>query len=549
MTGMITDLSIFWDSVITYSFKSMQMKKLILIILYAFISLSIRAQVEQLIIETYYVTDENDATDIDGGGVEAGAVTYRLFLDLAEGNKLKSIYGSPNHPLKFATTTKFFNNTYRDRSFGYQINKSNLDNNTVAIDTWLTMGFASNLNFGVPKTVDNDGSIVGGVNNDGGSELIAGGLLVNADSRAGISLTQADGLINSPYNVSGFFDIDFVGENGDDSTIFSSLSGKFSFTSHSARLINNLGISGIENDNLILIAQLTTTGELSYEINVEIERADGSIVNYVANDLSAGADTFYNKWLKYPLSCGCTDPNFLEFDKAATCDNGSCATPVIFGCMDPASCNYDPNANRNVPELCCYNSECALELGIICPGTVYGCTDPNSLNYNPKATATSDIDTCCYTGGCMDSHYLEYNPDACYDDGSYCKTLIIPGCMELEACNYNPFATVSDPDYCVFGCDQNNVGLDGKMAEEEANKLVLYPNPVRDVLYVDVMTDASVFYYAIYDIFGKRMAHGCEYGINGSKAIDLKSLPDGIYLFEIHAGEEYVTKKIIKQCL
>jgi hypothetical protein len=524
------------------------MKKLILILLHSFMCLLVHAQVEQLIIETYYIADNKDASDTTGGGVAAGSVTYRLFLDLVAGNKLKSIYGSPNHPLKFASTERFFNNSYRDKSFGYQINKNNLDNNTVALDTWLTMGFASHLNYGVPKNDDDDGSIVGGTNNDGGSGLVEGGLLINTAPAIGIPLTQADGLVVSPINTSGFFNIGFLAENGDDSTIFGSLATKNTFMSYSGKLMHNLGIEGINNENKILIAQLTTSGELSFEINVEIEKADGSIVNYVSNESVAGVDTFYSKWLKYPLSCGCTDPSFLEFDKAATCDNGSCLTPVIFGCTDPLACNYDPNANRNLPELCCYNSQCALLLDIVCPGTVYGCTDPNSLNYNPAATTTSDLDTCCYVGGCMDDRYLEYNPDACFDDGSYCKVLKIPGCMDRAACNYNPFATVPQPEDCIYGCSEMKSSANWMNAEPTNDEIKVYPNPVSDFLKVEIGQMNTSVNYSIYDVFGKAIVQNSKSVFNQSiNFIDVKSFPDGIYLLEIHANGTHITRKIVKQ--
>ena len=56
------------------------------------------AQLEKVIIEKYYVSDANDATDVDGGGVPVGSTTYRIYLDLKPGTVLKRIYGDANHP-------------------------------------------------------------------------------------------------------------------------------------------------------------------------------------------------------------------------------------------------------------------------------------------------------------------------------------------------------------------------------------------------------------------------------------------------------------------
>jgi hypothetical protein len=46
------------------------------------------------------------------------------------------------------------------------------------------------------------------------------------------------------------------------------------------------GVAGVDslNSNTLLIAQITTKGQLSYELNLMLRKADGSIVNYVAKD-------------------------------------------------------------------------------------------------------------------------------------------------------------------------------------------------------------------------------------------------------------------------
>lgn len=54
-----------------------------------------------------------------------------------------------------------------------------------------------------------------------------------------------------------------------------------------------------------------------------------------------------------PEVLGCTDPNSLNYNAAATKDDGSCI-PVIFGCTDPASSNYNPGANTD-DGSCVYN--------------------------------------------------------------------------------------------------------------------------------------------------------------------------------------------------
>ncbi|MFM2190564.1 MAG: hypothetical protein RL491_950, partial [Bacteroidota bacterium] len=101
------------------------------------------AQVTNVIVEKYYVSDVNDSTDTLGNIMLApGSATYRVFVELATGSKLKSVYGDSNHPLMIQSTESFYNNTDRPNAvFGYQMNKNWFDDNaTIALDSWLTLG-------------------------------------------------------------------------------------------------------------------------------------------------------------------------------------------------------------------------------------------------------------------------------------------------------------------------------------------------------------------------------------------------------------------------
>ena len=65
---------------------------------------SVKAQVENVIVETYYIADNNDIADTIGGQLDAGYITYRIYIDLKEGTVLKKVYGDQYHPLNFKTT-------------------------------------------------------------------------------------------------------------------------------------------------------------------------------------------------------------------------------------------------------------------------------------------------------------------------------------------------------------------------------------------------------------------------------------------------------------
>ncbi len=324
-------------------------------------------QLEKVIVERYYVSDANDATDITGGGLPEGSVTYRIYVDLAPGTLLKSIFGDAQHPFTISSSEVFHNNASDGQSFAKDFLRNRYLENTVALDTWLTLGQTAkqgpNTYYGVLKDQDTDGSFIGGNNNDGGSAAIASGLLINADPSCGLALTLADGMdtLNSaPTNWFSNGVLDFL--SGNDSTMFGSLVPNTSFYSESFSLSCS-GVTGVIPDsNQVIIAQLTTMGEMTFQINLEVEYLVDdvpTIFHYVGTNEIANENEVYNPYLSYPYACGCNDPNYLEFDPTVICyEEGACATPVVLGCMDTLACNYDPDVNLNVSELCCYPGWC-----------------------------------------------------------------------------------------------------------------------------------------------------------------------------------------------
>jgi hypothetical protein len=115
---------------------------------------------------------------------------------------------------------------------------------------------------GIQKSEDTDGSVVGGIHNDGGSESVPGGLLVNDDAIAGIPLTTADGLV--PFIPSEITSLGLdLGVFGDQNAgpAFSATNGGWTVLG---------GFSGLNEDNKVLIAQITTDGELTCLLNFSI---------------------------------------------------------------------------------------------------------------------------------------------------------------------------------------------------------------------------------------------------------------------------------------
>ena len=226
---------------------------------------------ENIIVEKYYVSNASDAT-ASVGTLPVGSVTYRVFVDMLPGYKFQAIYGVAGHELRIETNTAFFNNEDRGKKIP-SYTKVGASNNTVMLDTWLSIGAGCLGNYGVLKTEDNGVSTV--VNVDG--------ILQNADPSAGIPLTVQDGLLSgTPEEEVAFvgFDPNFIPlQLFDSASNFGSI-----YSTFDASIASLSGSVGPTVSNRVLIAQLTTDGLLSFELNIQIGTPGGGVQNYVAKN-------------------------------------------------------------------------------------------------------------------------------------------------------------------------------------------------------------------------------------------------------------------------
>jgi hypothetical protein len=197
-----------------------------------------------------------------------GSVTYRIFVDMKQGYKFQTVYGVTTHTLFIKTTTSFFNNEDRGGT-APTFTKSQAKFNTVMLDSWLSAGAACIGNFGILKADDNGVETV--VNADG--------ILQNNDPMAGIPLTDQDGFIaGSPCSLLTL-GID------NEITVFDAISqAGNTFTTNDGVWSCLSGAVGPDTTNKVLIAQITTDGELSFELNIQIGTPDGGTEQYVAKD-------------------------------------------------------------------------------------------------------------------------------------------------------------------------------------------------------------------------------------------------------------------------
>jgi cyanophycinase-like exopeptidase len=106
------------------------------------------------------------------------------------------------------------------------------------------------------------------------------------------------------------------------------------------------------------------------------------------------------------------------------------------------------------------------------------------------------------------------------------------GSWEHWTVNNGVFAAVSGS--APSSCNLNN-------PEVDANKIFLYPNPVKNTLYIDGLLNGN---YTIYDTQGRLIKDSGEINSDG---IEVSSLSNGLYLIKITAEGKTSTKKFIKE--
>ncbi|MEO8149682.1 MAG: T9SS type A sorting domain-containing protein [Bacteroidia bacterium] len=240
---------------------------------------SMRAQngLENVIVETYYISDANDTmANADGGVLPIGSVTYRIYADLLPGYKFQAGYGVPGHEVRFETSTLFFNNEDRGATTP-TYTKVQSKANTVMLDSWLSVGAACAGNFGIMKVYD-DGAATN-VNS------FTPQVLQNADTLAGIPISVQDGIIlitartPEPVTQVGIATEIEVFNNQNDGTngpVFSTSNGSW------AALNGAIGPDTV--DNKVLIGQITTDGVFTFKLNIQIGTPTGGVQNYVAEN-------------------------------------------------------------------------------------------------------------------------------------------------------------------------------------------------------------------------------------------------------------------------
>ncbi len=332
--------------------------------------------------------------------------TYRLYVTTPGPNYfIASISGDENMPAYLSTSTSFFQSPYGDitpngiNPLFFEVFPE------LVYDSWVTIGLEQ-----VPE--DDEGLVV---------------ILIDSDN----------------------WDEEF--EAGND-LIIDEFEGGGWFTTNT----NSNGYS--DEDDRVLIAQLTTDGEISAGVTVQI-LPDNDQTQELLIDLVLGS-----------TGCGCNDEIACNYDPYSLYNDGSCiyqdecgecdGPGAIYecGCYDIPNGDCDCDGNQlDALGVCGGDCEFDLDSDGVCdelddcvgeydecgvcngPGAIYecGCSDI------PEGDCDCDGNQLDLIGVCGGDCQLDFNQNGVCDDNE------VLGCTYADASNYNELATTDDGS-CIY---------------------------------------------------------------------------------------------------
>jgi hypothetical protein len=228
---------------------------------------------EGIVVEKFYVSTKADnAGKLYSGDLPEGSVTYRIYVDLKPGFRFQAAYGSPQHPLVIESTENFYNHLENGNTQPNIIPERTYKKNITLLDSWLSAGACVEGHLGILKGYDDTIS----------DDFIVFEKGYFKGKKKSVPLYEIDGMKRSAVlPVPTFFQMDFLSK-----VIGTTTSEKRIFTDNGAWASLGKGSVGADSlsTNCVLIAQLTTVGELSFELNLLIGAPNGSSQKYVARN-------------------------------------------------------------------------------------------------------------------------------------------------------------------------------------------------------------------------------------------------------------------------
>ncbi len=225
--------------------------------------------IEGIYVEKFYCAGSADLRALSlSGPLTEGACTYRIYVDLMPGYRFQAAYGTPQHPLNITSSQLFYNHADVGNSQPNLIPARTLSRNITMLDSWLSAGAAGESFNGVPRSLDTIAEV-----------KFEKGYLASTTEETESSFSNSDGMVYvaKPW-VPTFYNMD------------ETLKGLASVSRTNTIEVTNgawacmgKGSVGLDSlgTNMILIGQLTTSGELNYALNIMVGTPEGKSIKYV----------------------------------------------------------------------------------------------------------------------------------------------------------------------------------------------------------------------------------------------------------------------------
>lgn len=116
-------------------------------------------------------------------------------------------------------------------------------------------------------------------------------------------------------------------------------------------------------------------------------------------------------------------------------------------------------------------------------------------------------------------------------------------CFQVD----DPAAVIAgvDPPYDGWFVDGDFLITDDcnlSITDNLRNQITLYPNPVKDILFLESTNSIGIENVKLYAITGASIIQSTQ-----PRSVDLSGVPSGLYLLEIHTSRGVIIEKIIKE--
>ena len=342
--------------------------------------------------------------------VQPGLFNYKFYVRSNASFELKSVLGLENYPIQFQSSAGVYNSVFND--------------------SWSSEGMSPSFMGLFPDLADDSFAAFG------------------LEGPADIGNGESDPIALSANQEMSFFSIPDA-----QSMVLGAGEGWATEVSSSSSLSTG-------NDQGILIAQITTSGEVSGQVNVLIQQeGDLRSVNFTFNtqiSLISGAEGSL---------CGCMNPASSNYNPDSQEQGASVCLPSVAGCVDPMACNFSPGATESddtchyppAPEHCDCDGNMLDAVGV-CGGQCDADLDSDGI-CDDVDPCVGELDSCgicggagaIYPCGCTDIPEGHCNCQGQLDANAngICDELEVPGCTDPEACNFDSNA-ISDDGSCEF---------------------------------------------------------------------------------------------------